>query len=549
MVAAPAKLLPLRAPRGGSSSTLARCLDAVANAEGVRWDRASCAPTPTRPARAGPARRLGGRARGAPPRPGRGARRSRPARAARRARSARGGALGRPLLLPLARAHGRDRRRDERPRHLRARPRSRDREPARLRRARVDRGRRRAGEELLADESLAPYVHRLRRSRAEKPYVLTEPEEQALNLRRPVISAWQTLHGKQLATIEVEFDGGDGPEPHTIDRLLSYLYRPDRDVRRSALATLYDALEPRTDVLAACYDAVVGDRLVTDRARGYSGPMAATHLANELDDEIVNTMLDVVEEHYPVAQEWFRTKARLLGLDRLELSDQYAPLGEARRFAWPEAVEVVERGARPVRAGAGGGLHRLHRARPRRRGAAVGQGRRRLLRHDHEGHPAVRADELHGSVVGRDDAGARVRPRRALRARAPAAAVPGPPQRARARRGAVDVRAAARVRPPLRAGDGRGDADGARRRRGGGRAADGLPADGARTVRAAGVRAARRGEGADERAAVGGLARREPAATTATRSTCPTATASAGRTSRTSSTRASTRTPTRSRTS
>src|SRR4051794_10479770 len=73
-------------------------------------------------------------------------------------------------------------------------------------------------EQLLASTELAPYAHRLGRARAEKPYMLSEAEEQALNARRPVISAWQTLHGKQLATIEVPFDAGNGEEPHTIDR-------------------------------------------------------------------------------------------------------------------------------------------------------------------------------------------------------------------------------------------------------------------------------------------------------------------------------------------
>jgi oligoendopeptidase F len=197
-------------------------------------------------------------------------------------------------------------------------------------------------EELLADELLAPYCHRLRQARAQKPYMLSEPEEQALNVRRPALGAWQSLHGKQLATIEVPFDGGDGEEPHTIDRLLSYAYRPDREVRRAALDTLYRALEPRADVLAAAYDAIVGDRLSTDRLRGYPDPMAATHLMNELDGQVVETMMAAVEEHYPVAQRWFRTKARLLGIEDFRLSDQYAPLGESREFLWPEAVEVVD---------------------------------------------------------------------------------------------------------------------------------------------------------------------------------------------------------------
>ena len=125
----------------------------------------------------------------------------------------------------------------------------------------------------------------LRVERREKPYVLSEPEEQALNARRPTVAAWQALHDRHVSTLEVPFDAGEGEQPHTISQLLSYFYRPDRDIRVRAVNALFSGLAPRADVLAACYDALVGDRLSTDRLRGYANPMQPTNLANELDDD------------------------------------------------------------------------------------------------------------------------------------------------------------------------------------------------------------------------------------------------------------------------
>src|SRR5664279_5261538 len=61
-----------------------------------------------------------------------------------------------------------------------------------------------------------------------------------------------------------------------------------------------------------------------------------------LDDEAAEAMLTATEESYGIGHKWFDAKARLLGLDRLALADQYAPIGEARAFSWPEAVEVVD---------------------------------------------------------------------------------------------------------------------------------------------------------------------------------------------------------------
>jgi oligoendopeptidase F len=195
---------------------------------------------------------------------------------------------------------------------------------------------------LLAAPELDPYAHRLRVAREEKPYVLPEGEEQALNARRPAISAWESLHGRELATLTVEFDGGDGPEPHTIDRLLSYVHHPDRELRLAALDVLYEALDGLADVQAACYDALVGDRLSIDRLRGVPDAMWPTNQRNELDGDVVEAMMVAVEEHHPLGRRWFVRKAGLLGLDRLQLADQYAPVGSDRRVEWTEAIEMVE---------------------------------------------------------------------------------------------------------------------------------------------------------------------------------------------------------------
>ncbi len=199
-----------------------------------------------------------------------------------------------------------------------------------------------AADTLLGAPELESYAHRLRVAREEKPYVLPEGEEQALNARRPAISAWESLHGRELATLTVDFDGGDGAEPHTVDRLLSYVHHPDREIRLAALETLYGALAGVSDVQAACYDAIVGDRLSVDRLRGVPEPMEPTNRMNELEGSVVEAMIAAVEENYPLARRWFVRKAPVLGLDKLELADQYAPVGTDRRLEWGEAVSIVD---------------------------------------------------------------------------------------------------------------------------------------------------------------------------------------------------------------
>jgi oligoendopeptidase F len=70
--------------------------------------------------------------------------------------------------------------------------------------------------------------------------------------------------------------------------------------------------------------------------------MAARHLDNELDPAAVEAMMQAIESRYDIAQRWFRHKAGLLGLDRLALADQYAPLGGGRPVPYDEARAVVD---------------------------------------------------------------------------------------------------------------------------------------------------------------------------------------------------------------
>lgn len=175
------------------------------------------------------------------------------------------------------------------------------------------------------------------------PYTLSEPEERMLAERGPAaVSAWQTLASQITSTLEVPFDAGEGEEPHTIDRLLAHVRDPRREIRIAALDTLYAGLEPHAPVLAHCYDTLVGDRLAMDRLRGYASPMDPTHLRNEVPGPVIDRMLDAVERHYHLAHRWFQAKARILGLERLALADQYAPVGEARGVDFVETRDIIE---------------------------------------------------------------------------------------------------------------------------------------------------------------------------------------------------------------
>jgi oligoendopeptidase F len=193
-------------------------------------------------------------------------------------------------------------------------------------------------ERVLADDVLVRNRHYLASARRFAPHTRSEPEEEMIGERDPAAAgAWHTLFDQITSTLRVPFDGED----RTIDEVLARVRAPLRETRLAAYEALFTTLEPETPVLAHIYDSLVADRLVLDRVRGYKHPREARDLDNELPSEAVDVLLAAVERHHHLAHRWFRHKARLLGLEKLALGDQYAPLGATRAVAYDDATAMV----------------------------------------------------------------------------------------------------------------------------------------------------------------------------------------------------------------
>jgi oligoendopeptidase F len=95
-------------------------------------------------------------------------------------------------------------------------------------------------------------------------------------------------------------------------------------------------------VLTAVFNNAFLDHKVECDLRHYDDVVMPTHLANDIAPATVEAMMQAVERHYPLAQEYFRLKARLLGLDKLKNTDIYAPLAsETEKLSFDEGRALV----------------------------------------------------------------------------------------------------------------------------------------------------------------------------------------------------------------
>jgi oligoendopeptidase F len=192
---------------------------------------------------------------------------------------------------------------------------------------------------LLADPVLDEWRHHLESQRKFRPYLLTEPEEKVLTEKTVSgVSAWSRLYEEQLGALRVRIDGDE----IALESAMARLFDPDREVRRTTAGAITDALTPGLRTRTFVFNTILLDKSIDDRLRKYPTWISSRNLANETTDEAVEALVEATTSRYDVPQRYYKLKARLLGLDRLDHFDRFAPVStDAAKRPWDEARRVV----------------------------------------------------------------------------------------------------------------------------------------------------------------------------------------------------------------
>lgn len=195
---------------------------------------------------------------------------------------------------------------------------------------------------LMADSG--DYRYYLEEMRHYKPHTLTEPEEQIINLKNvtgieAITNLYDSLTNRYVFKLEVD---GELREM-TRGELMSYVRRPEPELRARAYQELYRVFSEDGQILGKMYEAVVRDwRNENVLLRKHANPIAARNLANDIPNDVIDTLLEVAHKNAPIFQRYFSIKARTLGIEKLQRYDIYAPISKAEKtYTFDEAAELV----------------------------------------------------------------------------------------------------------------------------------------------------------------------------------------------------------------
>jgi oligoendopeptidase F len=180
----------------------------------------------------------------------------------------------------------------------------------------------------LADEpALAGYRHYLLRVLSRRPHILSENQERIIELkhlsgRTALLAMYDALMGSRAFSLEVE----GKKKSLGRDQILSLLHHRNGDLRGRAFSNMLNSLGQDAIPFQHLLNAISREEQLEAEERGYKDVMDRACLANEVNRELVDRLMEVTEAHYPLARRYFRAKARALGLGKLHYADQLAPL-------------------------------------------------------------------------------------------------------------------------------------------------------------------------------------------------------------------------------
>ncbi len=195
--------------------------------------------------------------------------------------------------------------------------------------------------EWFKNEKVAFYKPFIKRVRKYKKYELSEEVEEVL-LEKSVTSseAWVRLYEETSSRLTYTVDG----KKYNDAEISKLLLDKSADVRHKAGAELNRVAKENAPLFTLIYNMVIKDKAIEDNKRGFQKPVSARNMAEDVKDEVVDTLAKTVRDNYKnIAHRFYKLKAKWLGVKKISYWDRNAPLpfSADATYTWDEAVKTV----------------------------------------------------------------------------------------------------------------------------------------------------------------------------------------------------------------
>lgn len=200
--------------------------------------------------------------------------------------------------------------------------------------------------------ALADYRFMLADLLRSKAHVLDSEQERLLSLSGDFAGGakdiFTMLNNADLDFGTVEYEGKSYPLSH--GSYIALMQNQDRGLRKAVYQQFYGAFQQHINTITATYATNVKKDVFYTRARKYDDCLDRALFGDDVPRQVYTGLIDTVHKHLPTLHRFVELRRKLMGVDRLEMYDIYAPLVEDvdREYTYEEAVDLTTKGLAPL---------------------------------------------------------------------------------------------------------------------------------------------------------------------------------------------------------
>jgi len=201
-----------------------------------------------------------------------------------------------------------------------------------------------AQKEMLVSQDLQKYRHFLTRTFARAKHDLSEAEEKIMALKATSAhDKWVRMVSTFLANEEHEvLVNSSKKERRPLAEIISLLSSRKKEVRDDAARVFNTILDKHGDVAENEINAILTNKRISDELRNYQRPDSRRHLTDDIETEVVDTLVKTVASRFDIAQKYYALKAQLLGVKSLKYHERGVPYGNlTTTYTYEDAVALI----------------------------------------------------------------------------------------------------------------------------------------------------------------------------------------------------------------
>lgn len=149
--------------------------------------------------------------------------------------------------------------------------------------------------------------------------------------------AWQNLQGTVTSQLTVMFELDGREQKMSMPALINLRSHPNEDVRRRGYEAENAAWTSVREPLAAAINGIKGETITLAKRRKRPDALHSALELARIDRETLDAMLAAMVDALPVFRQYFKSKARRIGKEKLAWWDLFAPIGKNERsYSWAE---------------------------------------------------------------------------------------------------------------------------------------------------------------------------------------------------------------------